>query len=94
MPDPEFMVHIRIDLPPDMDPNQRETLERQETQYGRELLATGALTHIWRLPGQRANIGIWRVPDATALHTHLEKLPLRPWMTIDVTALAHHPLTA
>lgn len=47
---------------------------------------------IWRIPGKVANVGIWDAPDASALHEALSSLPLFPWMSIEVTALATHHL--
>ncbi|GAA2631873.1 hypothetical protein GCM10009863_54580 [Streptomyces axinellae] len=59
---------------------------------GRELMAEGVLRHFWRLPGKRADLGIWTVADA--LEEALESLPVRPYADIDVTPLATHPMTA
>ncbi len=90
----EFLVRIDVDLPPDVtEPRRRELLEA-EAERGRELLASGALRRIWRVPGRRANVSLYEAPDATELHALLTSLPLWPWMDIDVQALATHPLEA
>jgi muconolactone D-isomerase len=90
----EFLVRIDVDLPPDLsEPRRRELLEA-EAERGRELLASGALRRIWRVPGRRANVSLYEAPDATELHALLTSLPLWPWMDIDVQALATHPLEA
>ncbi len=72
---------------PDLD-----DLISREREAGRRLMAEGTLVRIWRLPGQRANVGIWRVPDATALHAALASLTLWPWLDADVVPLATHEL--
>jgi muconolactone D-isomerase len=90
----EFLVRIDVDLPPDLsEPRRRELLEA-EAARGRELVASGALRRIWRVPGRRANVSLYEAPDATELHALLTSLPLWPWMDVDVQALATHPLEA
>ncbi len=61
---------------------------------GRELVAEGILRKVWRLPGQKANIGIWSTRDADRLTEALQSLPIWPLITLEVTALATHPLFA
>jgi muconolactone D-isomerase len=89
---PHFLAHIAVQLPPDLAPTRREQLLDAEAARARELRSSGELTHIWRLPGRHANISIYETPDATRLHELLSSLPLFPWMTIEVQALAVHPL--
>jgi muconolactone D-isomerase len=90
----EFLVRIDVELTPDVtEPRRRELLEA-EAERGRELLASGALRRIWRVPGRRANVSLYEAPDATELHTLLTSLPLWPWMDVHVQALATHPLEA
>ena len=59
----EFLVHITINLPPDMPEGQRLELLEAEAVRGRELIEMGALVRIWRLPGRFANISLYRVAD-------------------------------
>jgi muconolactone D-isomerase len=88
----EFIVHITVNLPPDMpEPRKRELLEAESIR-GRELIDSGALVRIWRLPGRLANISLYRVADATELHSLISSLPLFPWFDVSVEALATHPL--
>jgi muconolactone D-isomerase len=90
----EFLVRIQIALPGDLPPETREKLTTAESARGRELIEAGILRRIWRLPGQTANISLYDVRDATALHEALTSLPLWPFMKIGVDALAIHPLEA
>lgn len=69
-------------------------LVRREREIGRALQQEGTLRRIWRLPGERANVGIWSAPDATALHAQLARLPLWPWLSAQVVPLATHDLDA
>jgi muconolactone D-isomerase len=87
----EFLVELTIELPP-LDRAALAELESREFARGRELIAAGNLKHIWRLPGQRANISVYEVRDATELHDLLVSLPLWPYLVARVTPLAVHPL--
>ncbi|HEY5333533.1 MAG TPA: muconolactone Delta-isomerase family protein [Solirubrobacterales bacterium] len=88
----EFLVEIKINLPADLDAEDREALVAAELKRGKELVEAGSISRIWRLPGRRANVGIWSAPDADALHAAITTLPMFPYMDIEVTALATHPL--
>ena len=90
----EFLVRIEIGLPPDMPEDRRSELLAAEAARGRELIAAGSLVRIWRVPGRRANVSLYRAADATELHALLGSLPLYPWLEISVEALATHPLEA
>jgi muconolactone D-isomerase len=89
----EFLVRIDIDLSDVTEPRRSELLDA-EVERGRELLASGALRRIWRVPGRWANVSLYEAADATELHALLMSLPLRPWMDVHVEALATHPLEA
>jgi len=65
-------------------------LER-EAQRARELAAAGILCRLWRIPGRRANWGIWNTATIDELHTALASLPLYPYLSITVHPLAKHP---
>jgi muconolactone D-isomerase len=90
----EFLVRIEVHLPPEMPSDERQSLIDAERRRGRELQEAGMLHRIWRVPGRWANVAIYRAPDATNLHEALSSLPLWPWMTVSVEALAVHPLEA
>lgn len=63
-----------------------------ERSVGRDLISQGVLLRIWRLPGERANIGIWRAPNAAALDEQLDRLPLRRWLAAEILPLGVHEL--
>ena len=87
----EFLVEIEFSLPDDLTPSERAALLDAESQRARELIEQGIIKRIWRIPGRRANVGIWECDDASALHDALASLPFFPWMDINVRALAQHP---
>lgn len=88
----EFLVTLRQDWPALRERPDLAELIAAERAAGRQLVADGAIVRIWRLPGQRANIGIWSAADATALHAALDGLPLRRWLDAEVVPLARHEL--
>jgi muconolactone D-isomerase len=88
----EFLVHIEVELPPDMPSDERSALIEAESVRGRELIRDGKLKRIWRIPGRRANVSLYECRDATELHALVSSLPLFPWLDIEVEALAEHPL--
>ncbi|MEW2516683.1 muconolactone Delta-isomerase [Actinacidiphila alni] len=90
----EFLVTIRQDWTALRDLPDLAALVEEERRTGRELIAEGVIVRIWRVPGQRANIGVWRARDATELVAHLDRLPLRRWLDAEVRALAEHELEA
>lgn len=88
----EFLVTITITLPADMPEQQRKRLLTAEHHRGKELRSQDAIRRIWRLPGKPANIGVWAAESPTELHHMITSLPLYPWMTVEIVALAQHPL--
>jgi muconolactone D-isomerase len=89
--DQDFLVQVRVQLPPDIDPARRAELLGAELVRGRELVASGVIYRIWRVPGAIANVAIWRAPNATVLHDLLTSLPMFAYADISVSALAAHP---
>lgn len=87
----EFLVAIEIRLPEGMPDDERARLAAAEAERAAELAAEGTLLRVWRVPGRRANRGLWAAPDATALHAALTSLPLWPYLEIEVQPLAAHP---
>lgn len=90
-PDMDFLVFITNGYPLDGDPARKAALDGAERARAAELAAQRTLVRLWRRPGRRANVGLWRAPDATELHVALVSLPYFPWLEIDVWPLADHP---
>lgn len=88
----EFLVEISTEFSPGMDPDEIAEIKGREREMGVRLMADGLLRRIWRFPGRRASLSLYRVADANELHGILSSLPQFPWMDIEVTPLADHPL--
>jgi muconolactone D-isomerase len=73
---------------------ERGELIKREQERGLELMAEGVIKHLWSRVGQYGNVGIWAAEDADGLQAALASLPIRPYVQIEVTPLATHPLTA
>lgn len=88
----EFIVEITTTIPegtPQAEVDRRRTAESARAA---ELATSGHLVRIWRPIGEMRSIGLWVADDEAALRANvLETLPLSPWMTFDVTAVASHP---
>jgi muconolactone D-isomerase len=87
----EFLVNIEVDWPPDGDPEELARLTAAERVRGAELAAGGTIRRMWRVPGRRANWGVWEAEDATALHAAIGSLPFFPYLDVEVIPLAAHP---
>ena len=87
----EFLVHIEVQWPSNGDPAKLKELVAGETVRAQELAAVGRIRRLWRIPGQRANWGLWEAADATELDLALASLPMFPYCKIDVQPLAQHP---
>ncbi len=87
----EFLVEIEVLWPPDGDPVEKARLVAAEAARAVELVAEGRIRRLWRIPGRRANVGLWTAPDADTLHTAIASLPFFPWLSVTVRPLARHP---
>ena len=88
----EFLARIEQNISPDMDPEKLADVKAAEKARGEELVAAGKLRRIWRIPGRRAVMALYRVDSPEELHEILSSMPLFPWMDIEVTALSAHAL--
>ncbi|MFZ5871245.1 MAG: muconolactone Delta-isomerase [Actinomycetota bacterium] len=86
-----FLVHMRVSLPPDLAGEARERLLADEKAMAQRLQREGTWVHLWREVGQYANYSVFDVASGDQLHDILWNLPLFPYMTVTVTALARHP---
>ncbi|MFE6049312.1 muconolactone Delta-isomerase family protein [Kitasatospora sp. NPDC056446] len=88
----EYLVEITTTVPEGTAPEEADRRRAAEAVRARELAAAGHLARLWRPVGEPRSIGIWRAADEHELHEKvLGTLPLRPWMTVTVTALEPHP---
>ena len=90
----EFLVQIQVNFPPDMPAEQLADVIAREEARGWELKNAGTIVRVWRIPGRRANVGIWRGETADDIHAAIASLPAFPWTDVHVTALATHYLEA
>jgi len=86
-----FAVTMDVRLPDELAGDARADLLAREKAYSQDLQRAGEWVSIWRLAGRYANLSIFDVPSNDRLHEILWGLPLFPYMTIEITALAHHP---
>ena len=84
-------MHIDVLWPPDGDARELERLTAAERVRAAELAREGRIRRLWRIPGRRANWGLWEAPTATVLHDAISSLPLFRWLAVDVHPLAAHP---
>jgi len=87
----EFIVHLQVNWPSDGDPTELVRLTEAEHERAVELAAAGILKRLWRIPGRRANWGLWEAPSPTELHAALTSLPFFPWLDAEVHAVGAHP---
>jgi muconolactone D-isomerase len=71
--------------------DERAGLMAREREVASALIATGAITWMWRLPGTEASVSIWNAESDEELREHLEELPVFPYNDVEITALAAHP---
>lgn len=86
----EFLVRIEIDTG-DLDAPEVDRLRAAEAERADELIRSGNLRALWRIPGAWANYGVWSAFDEVSLTALLTSLPLRPYMHIDIQPLEAHP---
>ena len=88
----EFLVEIITTIPDGTEQAEVDSRRRAEAARAAELAAAGNLVRLWRPVGELRSIGLWRAEDEADLHAHvLGTLPLRPWMSLTVTAVQPHP---
>ncbi|WP_425640752.1 muconolactone Delta-isomerase [Marinomonas gallaica] len=86
-----FKVEMTVNIPKDLPAAEVEAIKLKEKKYSQELQEAGIWVHLWRVVGQYSNVSIFDVKDNDYLHEILTRLPLYPYMTMEVTALCHHP---
>ena len=88
-----MLFHVRMDvnIPADLPAAVADEIKAREKAYSQDLQRSGKWRHIWRIAGEYANYSVFDVESNDELHTILSGLPLFPYMTMQVTALAQHP---
>lgn len=86
-----FQVQMTVRLPRDLAPAEAEQLKAHEKVMAQELQRAGVWRHLWRLVGRYANVSVFDVQSPAELHDTLSRLPLFPYMDIEVQALCRHP---
>jgi muconolactone D-isomerase len=87
----EFLVELSTVVPEGTAPAEADRLFAAERVRAGELAAAGTLRRLWR-PAGKPTLGLFHAADETELREKvLDTLPLRPWMTLQVTALEPHP---
>jgi muconolactone D-isomerase len=90
----EYLVDFTIDIPDGTPPDDVDRRSKAEAERVAALSREGHVTRVWRpVPddGRRRAVGLYRAGDDAELQSILETLPLYPWMTVSVRALAPHP---
>jgi muconolactone D-isomerase len=86
-----YLVRMDVHLPHDMPAAQADEIKAREKAYSQELQRQGKWRQLHRVVGLYANYSVFDVESLDDLHAILSGLPLFPFMTMKVTALAHHP---
>ena len=86
-----YLVKMEVHLPHDMPAEKADAIKAREKEYSQELQRQGKWQQLHRIVGEYANYSVFDVDSHDELHTILSGLPLFPYMTMNVTALAHHP---
>lgn len=87
----DFLVRIKNQAPATLLGSELQDLIKAESARAKELADQKILLRLWRIAGQKVNVGIWRANDATELHNALSSLPFFPYLEIEVFPLAQHP---
>lgn len=85
-----FHVQMTVRLPHDMPAAQADELKAREKEMAQALQRAGTWRHLWRVAGRYANVSVFDVPGPAELHDTLSRLPLFPYMDIEVQALCRH----
>lgn len=85
-----FHVQMTVRLPHDMAPAVADELKAREKAMAQGLQRDGTWRHLWRIAGRYANVSVFDVESPAALHETLSRLPLFPYMDIEVQALCRH----
>lgn len=86
-----FLVRMDVRIPHDMPAAQADEIKAREKAYSQQLQRDGRWRHLWRVVGEYANYSVFDAADNASLHEMLSRLPLFPYMDIEVQPLCRHP---
>lgn len=84
-------------VPADAAQDRVDRLWAEEAERIRQLAQDDHLIRLWQLqpsaahPGIISALSLCRAADAAEIQETLRALPLRPWLTVEVTPLTRHP---
>jgi len=87
----EFLTTFTTTVPDGTPAGTVANTEAREADRARELAAQGHLLRLWRLPGPGHTLGLWQADNMAGMQAILASLPLRAWMSVQVTPLTTHP---
>lgn len=73
-------------------PDARVRLLAAEREVAFDLRRNGVIQRMWRVTGHPRTVSVWRADDEDDLARHLDRLPLRAYLTVRTTALGTHYL--
>src|SRR5438552_4127054 len=90
----EYLVAMTTNVPDGTPEEDVQETRAREAVRARELATAGHLLRLWRpplRPGEWRTLGLFAADNDRDLETTLASMPLRPWMTVEVTPLSVHP---
>ena len=90
----EYLIDFTIDIPAGTPATEVDQRSQAEADRVSVLATEGHVLRVWRPTpddGRWRATSLYRADDEAELNAILESLPLYPWMTISVRALAPHP---
>jgi muconolactone delta-isomerase len=87
----EFFTIFTTTVPDGTPREEVAEAQAREAVRAQELASQGYLERMWQLPGEGRALGLYRAGTDDELQTVLDALPLRLYLTVDVTPLAEHP---
>jgi muconolactone D-isomerase len=90
----EFLTTLTTTVPEGTTDEIVAETRAREALRAAELIKQGHLIRLWRPPlepGEWRSILLWSADSESELEDLLGSLPLRPWMTVEITPLQPHP---
>ncbi|RFC70625.1 muconolactone Delta-isomerase family protein [Streptomyces sp. AcE210] len=87
----EFLVTFAPAAAEDATSQALKEATAAEAVRAKELAGQRHLMRLWKTPGERRALGLWRARDAAEMQTVLDSLPQAPWLSMETTPLTEHP---